>query len=70
LDHFQSAEALKAWLLGYVPIVGGGSLWRFFVFLMMLQFVRSCIEQLAQSEAANEDNRALQQFVADAVKKQ
>ena len=47
-EHFRSAQAAKAWAIGYVPIVGGASLWSCIVLLMILHFLRECIEQFAQ----------------------
>ena len=47
-EHFRSAQAAKAWALGYVPLVGGGSLWSCIVLFMILHFLRECVEQFAQ----------------------
>lgn len=70
LDHFKSVAGLKAWLWGYVPVFGGGSLKAFVMFLVLGQFLRTCIEQFAQSEAAYQDNLALRRFVAEARRRQ
>ena len=61
-DNFRSLEAFGQWLWSYVPVVGGTSLWSFIVFLMIFQFVKDCIEQFAQSQAAHAHNRRLLQL--------
>ena len=58
-DNFRSIGAFKAWVWGYVPIVGGASAWSSIVFLMVMHFVASCVEQFAQSQASYEHNREL-----------
>ncbi len=49
-DNFRSVSAARAWLWSYVPIVGGASAWPSLVFLMVMHFVVSCLEQFAQSQ--------------------
>ena len=66
-DNFRSLGAFKAWVWGYVPIVGGASAWSSIVFLMVMHFVASCVEQFAQSQASYEHNREL---VAQALRLQ
>ncbi|KAK9917565.1 hypothetical protein WJX75_005821 [Coccomyxa subellipsoidea] len=58
-DNFRSVSAARAWLWSYVPIVGGASAWPSLVFLMVMHFVVSCLEQFAQSQATYEHNRAI-----------
>lgn len=60
-DNFRSVEAFRAWVWSYVPVVGGASAWATLVFLMVMHFVASCVEQFAQSQASYEHNRALLQ---------
>ncbi len=66
-DNFKSVDALRAWLWSYVPIVGGASAWPTLVFLMVMHFVVSCLEQFAQSQATYEHNRAI---LAEAQRRQ
>jgi hypothetical protein len=56
-------ESLQAWLLTYVPIWGGASLWNWIVFIMMAHFFKGCIEQFAQSQAVYEDGLVLEREV-------
>ena len=44
-DNFRTWKAARSWAWGYVPVVGGASLWSCVVLLMILQFLRECIEQ-------------------------
>ena len=60
-DNFRSIGAFKAWVWSYVPVVGGASAWPSLVFLMVMHFVASCVEQFAQSQASYEHNRELMQ---------
>jgi hypothetical protein len=60
-DNFRSIGAFKAWVWSYVPVVGGASAWPSLVFLMVMHFVASCLEQFAQSQASYEHNRELMQ---------
>ena len=60
-DNFRSRGAFKAWVWSYVPVVGGASAWPSLVFLMVMHFVASCVEQFAQSQASYEHNRELMQ---------
>jgi hypothetical protein len=66
-QNFRSWQALKAWVWSYVPVVGGASAWPSLVFLMVMHFVASCVEQFAQSQASYEHNRLL---VAEAQRRQ
>ena len=53
-DNFRSWKAAKLWAWGYLPVVGGASLWSCVVLLMILHFLRECIEQFAQASPAPE----------------
>ena len=63
-DNFRSMGAFKAWVWSYVPVVGGASAWSTIVFLMVMHFVASCVEQFAQSQASYEHNKELMQVLA------
>ena len=62
-DNFRSLGAFKAWVWSYVPVVGGASAWSTIVFLMVMHFVASCVEQFAQSQASYEHNKELMQVL-------
>ena len=62
-DNFRSVGAFKAWVWSYVPVVGGASAWSTIVFLMVMHFVASCVEQFAQSQASYEHNKELMQVL-------
>ena len=61
-DNFRSRQALQSWLWGYVPVVGGTSLWSAIVFLMIGHFLKDCVEQFAQSHACDAHDRELRQL--------
>ncbi|GAB4819394.1 hypothetical protein N2152v2_006440 [Parachlorella kessleri] len=61
----RSRQALAAWLAAARP-----SLWGLVVLVMIGSFVRSIVEQFAQSHAAEQDKRTLQQEVERLLKQQ
>ena len=68
-DNFRSWEGASKWVWGYVPVVGGTSLWSTVVFLMIGHFIKECVEQFAQSHAAYAHDRQLT-AMAEEMKRQ
>ena len=58
-------SAFKQWVWGYLPVVGGTSLWSLIVFLAIGVFVKDSIEQFAQAHASKSHDRQLIKLASD-----
>ena len=64
-DNFRSLEAFKAWAWGYVPVIGGTSLWSLIIFVAIAGFVKESIEQFARAHASKSHDRQLVKLASE-----